>query len=259
MRVTRYEPGTPCWVDMGSPDPAATAEFYRGLFGWDFVDTGPDTGGYQLCTVRGLPVAGIGSQQEPGPPWWTTYVSVADVDGTTEAVLRAGGQVLAEPLDVMEIGTMAVFADPLGATFSAWQPGNMAGAELVNETGALCWNELATRDLARSEAFYHSVFGWAAKTHVYGPTSYTEWHLGGRTIGGMMPMDERWPADRSPHWLVYFAVEGTGAAVRRATEHGGAVTVPDTDTPAGKFAVLTDRHGATFAVITLAGAATNIA
>ena len=40
---TSYAPGTPSWVDMGSPDPAAAAAFYGALFGWtvDFDSYSP--------------------------------------------------------------------------------------------------------------------------------------------------------------------------------------------------------------------------
>jgi predicted enzyme related to lactoylglutathione lyase len=33
--MTRYEPGTPSWVDVGSPDVEASKAFYGGLFGWE--------------------------------------------------------------------------------------------------------------------------------------------------------------------------------------------------------------------------------
>src|ERR671933_761910 len=52
--------------------------------------------------------------------------------------------------------------------------------------------------------------------------------------------------------MVYFAVEDADDAVARAQELGGKVAVPPTDTPAGRFAVLNDPHGAVFSIITLA-------
>lgn len=41
---------------------------------------GPDAGGYCMAEIGGLPVAGLGIAQNPGPPYWTTYISVADAD-----------------------------------------------------------------------------------------------------------------------------------------------------------------------------------
>ena len=65
-------------------------------------------------------------------------------------------------MDVMDLGRMAVFADPTGAVFGVWQPKAFAGADLVNEPVSLVWNEVHTRDTDTDKAFYNSVFGWTA-------------------------------------------------------------------------------------------------
>jgi predicted enzyme related to lactoylglutathione lyase len=253
--VSEYAAGTPSWVDLASPDPDASARFYGALFDWDAVDTGPveETGGYRMLQRGGRNVAGLGPTQAEGQPaMWTTYVSTDDAEAVAAKVRDAGGQVVMEPFDVLGVGRMAVFVDPGGAYFSVWQPQTHRGADIVNEPGALCWNELATRDIDGAKAFYAAVFGWDADTNAYGETSYSEWKLAGRSIGGMIAMNEQWPADVPPHWMVYFAVEDADAAVARAQELGGKVAVPPTDTPAGRFAVLNDPQGAVFSVIALA-------
>jgi predicted enzyme related to lactoylglutathione lyase len=254
MEMTSYEPGTPSWVDLGTSDPAAAARYYGELFGWDVRDMGPDAGGYRMALLRGKPVAGIGPLQQPdAPPWWTSYVTVADTDTTAKVVRDAGGTVLLEPMDVMTAGRMAVFADPSQAVFAAWQPREHIGAGLVTEPGALCWNELATRQPDLVVPFYRAVFGWAADTQPMGPIAYTQWTLGGKPVGGMMPMDdENWPDDIPSHWMVYFAVEDTDATVAKASELGGTVSVPPTDIPPGRFAVLNDAQGAVFSVLKMA-------
>lgn len=249
MQIDSYEPGTPSWVDLGSPDPAAAAAFYSGLFGWELVDQGPDAGGYRMAYLRGRPVAGLGPQQQPGPPYWTTYVSVPDADAVAKGVRAAGGQVYLDPMDVLDVGRMGVFADPTGAAFAVWQPRSHIGAGIVNEPGAMCWNELATRDPAVAKAFYPAVLGWTPADQEVGAVNYTEWRLGDRTIAGMMPMDDRWPAEMPPHWMVYFAVEDADDSAARAEQLGGTVVVPPTDIPPGRFAVLQDPHGATFSII----------
>jgi uncharacterized protein len=86
MEVTSYAPGTPSWVDLGTPDGAAGAAFYSGLFGWEINEGPPEAGGYRMCMFNGHAVAGMGPQMNPDmPPFWTTYVSVADADETTAA------------------------------------------------------------------------------------------------------------------------------------------------------------------------------
>ena len=80
MDVERHEAGVPSWIDMGAPDVDAAAAFYSDLFGWE-VEAGSDqTGGYRVCTMRGRAVAGLGPAQNPGPPFWSTYVTVDDVE-----------------------------------------------------------------------------------------------------------------------------------------------------------------------------------
>jgi predicted enzyme related to lactoylglutathione lyase len=156
-------------------------------------------------------------------------------------------------MDVMEAGRMAIFADPLGAVIGLWQPNQHTGAQLVNESGALCWNELITTDLEKSKAFYKAVFGWDGEDQgpPGGPPAYTEWKLSGRSVGGMMPKNDMMPADMPPNWGVYFAVPDTDAAVEKIKKLGGSVLVPPTDIEPGRFAVVMDDQGAPFNVITM--------
>lgn len=242
--------GTPSWVDLGSPDVAAAAAFYRRLFGWEAVDGGPDSGGYHMLLLRGKPVAGLGPQQNPGPPYWSTYVSVDDTDATAKAVEAAGGSVLLTPMDVLDAGRMAVCMDTTGVPVSVWQAREHTGAGIANEAGSFCWSELNTRDTAAATAFYEAVFGWKAETSTE-PMQYTQFAVDGRSIAGMMDMTGRVPDDVPAHWLVYFGSDDVDAHVATATEAGGQVLVGPMDIPTGRFAVLSDPHGAVFAVFNM--------
>jgi hypothetical protein len=245
--ITEYAPGTPSWIDLGSPDIEGSKAFYTALFGWEAADQGPDAGGYQMFMLQGKPVAGLGPAQNPGPPYWTTYVTVADADATAGAVRDAGGTALLEPMDVLDAGRMAVFADPTGVPFSIWQAGAHIGSALVNEVGSLCWNELNSRDTATAAAFYGAVFGWEAKASDVPGMDYTELLLDGKSIAGMIDMNGRVPEEIPPHWLVYLGVADVDATVAQATELGGTVFVPPTEIPTmGRFAVIGDPQGAFF-------------
>jgi predicted enzyme related to lactoylglutathione lyase len=208
-------------------------------------------GGYRRATKDGKDVAGaMPLMQEGQPPAWSTYVSVADADATAAAVKDAGGSVISEPMDVMDLGRMAIFADPTGAVFGIWQPGTFAGAELVNEPGALAWNELGTRDPGAAKAFYAAAFGWSFRDNDMGEMgTYTEWLNGEDSIGGMLDIGGRLPDEIPAHWLVYFAVDDTDAAIEAVKSSGGNVPFGPVDIPAGRFAVGTDPWGAAFAVI----------
>jgi hypothetical protein len=254
VEYERYDDGVPSWVDLGSPDLAKSKEFYGGLFGWDTPEGPPEAGGYSVCTLNGKTVAGLGPQMNPDfPPAWMTYVNVDDADSTVAKVSAGGGMVFAPPMDVMDAGRMAVVADPLGAVFGLWQPKAHTGAQLVNEPGTLCWNELITTNLDASKTFYNAVFGWDAEDQgpPGGPPAYTEWKLAGRSVGGMMPKRPDMPAEMPPNWGVYFAVADTDATVARAQELGGAVVMGPTDIEPGRFAVLGDNQGVVFNVLRL--------
>jgi uncharacterized protein len=253
--VPNIAPGVPSWVDLATPDLEGTRAFYSALFGWTpMVSPEPEAGGYTNFLLDGKAVAGVGPIMGEGqPPAWTTYVATDNVDETTNLVEKAGGHVLLAPMDVMEYGRMAVFMDPTGAAFAAWQAGTHQGAELFNEPGSLAWNELATRDPDGAKTFYGEVFGWEAEDSAMGTVAYTTWTLDDRQIGGMMPMiGDDWPPDLPPHWMVYFAVADTDTTVAEATRLGGIVTVTPTDLPVGRFAVLSDPQGAVFSVIAMA-------
>jgi predicted enzyme related to lactoylglutathione lyase len=251
--MTAYEPGVPSWVDLGTPDVSKAAAFYGAVFGWELADQGPEAGGYGFFTLGGRNVAGVGPLQGEGQPSaWSTYISTDDVDGALTRVQAEGGTVFVPAMDVMEAGRMAIAADPTGAVFGIWQPGRHKGADLVNEPNTLCWNELATRDTDRAAAFYQGVFGWKADTQAFGESTYTQFQVSDRTIAGMMPMGENFPAEVPPNWLTYFAVADCDSAVAAAEGGGGSVVTPAIDMSVGRFAVLADPAGAVFAVIQMA-------
>ncbi len=255
-----YEPGTPSWVDTSQPDPEAAVEFYSGLFGWEAENAMPEgeQGPYYMCRLQGRNVAAISGQMPEAPPVpvWNTYVTVDDADASAAKATEAGGNVIMDPFDVLDAGRMAVIADPAGAVLSVWQPMQQPGAGIVNEPGAMSWNELATRDPEGSKGFYGELFGWTGSDSDMGGFQYTMWQLPsspeGSGVGGMIPMaGDQWPEHVPPHWMVYFAVEDTDAAAEKAKELGGKVVVEPFDTPAGKAAVLNDPSGAAFSVIAL--------
>ena len=254
MQKDSYENGIPSWVDVSSPDVPAAIAFYSGLFGWDVEQGPPEAGGYSIAQLGGRTVAGIGPQMNPGaPPAWMTYINVDSADDTAEKVKAAGGQAFMPPMDVMDAGRMAVFADPAGAVFGIWQPGQHKGAQVVNEPNTYCWSELVTTDTEGAKTFYNKVFGWGAEFHgEAGPGGYTEWQHGGGSIGGMMEKPPTMPAQVPPHWMVYFAVDDADAMVTKAKGLGATLIMGPMDIEPGRFAVLNDPTGAVFSILKLA-------
>lgn len=250
--MTEYAPGVPMWVDVSSPDIDKSKAFYSGLLGWE-AQTVPDpqAGGYTMFFRDGKMVAAAMPTFSPDqPPVWSTYVHAEDVDTVAAKAKEAGGQVPMEPMDVMGQGRMAYLQDPTGAYIGVWQPQMHRGAELVNETGSFCWNELYTRDMPRARDFYSKVFGWGIdENDMNGSGKYTLFQVDGRSIAGGLDMTTMLPESVPPHWLVYFTVDNAADTVAKTKELGGEVISGPMDTPMGPIAILKDPVGAYFAVI----------
>ena len=267
-----YIPGVPCWVDTSQPDPEAAVGFYSGLFGWEFEDVMPPgtEGRYFIARRGGGDVAAVGSIPEAAPPMamWNTYVWVESADDTAAKVGDAGGSVVMEPFDVMDSGRMAVFTDPEGATFCAWQAKEHKGARIINEDGSLNFNALNTRQVGEAKSFYGSVFGWRTLILDGGAEMWTlpgygdylerdnpdlrkQMAEGGApkgfedVVASINPIPDDQP-DTPAHWSVTFAVDDADATATKATELGGTVIVPPFDAPWVRMTVISDPQGATF-------------
>jgi uncharacterized protein len=256
MLTTNYVPGAPSWVDLGTTDVAAAANFYGALFGWEFQSAGPDAGGYGMLTLNGKVVAAAGPVGEDGgEPSWTIYFQTADADATAAAVRKAGGTVRTEPMDVFTAGRMAQFIDPVGASFAVWQPGDTRGLEAVTDPGTLCWTELHTTDATKAKAFYNAVFGWNTEDMPMGDFTYTVISPAGggekESQGGIMQLTPEMAAGGMvTRWVPYFEVQDTDRVAEEAARQGGIVAAAPQDVEnVGRFAVLVDPAGAPFSII----------
>ncbi len=267
----RYIPGVPCWVDTVQPDAQAAASFYAQLFGWEIEDVMPPDapGNYFTARLRGADVAAIASAPEGAPiaSSWNTYIWVESADETAAKVRAAGGRVVSEPEDVADAGRMAECADPEGASFFLWEPRRHRGATVVNEHGAVNFNDLHTRDVDAAAAFYGAVFGWdrldLGDGYAWALPAYGDF-LESRTPGmrenmAQMGAPERFEEvvaslvaipedqpDTPAHWGVVFGVDDADAIAARAEELGGRVLVAPFDAPWVRMTILADPQGVTF-------------
>lgn len=245
--ITEYPDGVFNWIDLTTTDAAGAKAFYAGLFGWQPRDVPIDEHySYTMMEIDGKSVAGLGPmppemQAQGIPSHWVSYVKHSDVDAVATAITAAGGTLLFPPMDVMEEGRMLMAQDPSGATFGVWQPRNHIGAQLADQPNTMVWNELQTRDLEGSTAFYGHVFGWTAEPDANG---YVMFDKGDRRHAGMMRMDASW-GEMPPSWSTYIMVEDIDATAAKVTQLGGTLVMPPT--PAGgmgRFIVLQDPQGA---------------
>jgi predicted enzyme related to lactoylglutathione lyase len=248
---TSYSPGEPVWVDLSSPDVKRSAEFYGALFGWEVDDSRAEQfGGYSNFRKDGKQVAGLMPMMTPGmPPVWSCYVATDDADKTTAQVTEAGGTVVAPPMDVAELGTMAVYTAPDGSFFGVWKAGTHVGSERVQEEGCPSWIELSTRDAEGAKAFYSSLFGWGVNDN----PGYTEFQVGGTSVAGCMDMPDMVPAEVPSYWMPYFQAEDPAAKAQEAASLGATVLVPYVEMENVAFSVVQDPHGSTFGLLRVSG------
>src|SRR5450432_3025212 len=165
MQVTKHENGQFCWAELHTTDAIGAKAFYAALMGWEIEDNpmGPDMV-YTMLKLKGESAAALYEDKSGNaPPHWGTYITVEDLDASSARATELGGTLLAGPFDVAEHGRMAVVHDPTGAIFCMWQPKNHPGYTIINEPGAVCWNELSTRDTNAASAFYSGLFGYGVK------------------------------------------------------------------------------------------------
>ncbi|MFE7762827.1 VOC family protein [Streptomyces sp. NPDC057438] len=239
--------GGPCWTELGTGDLDAAKRFYSELFGWrPRTDPHREAGGYSVAHLGDAAVAALAPlYQEAQPVAWNVSFAVSDADAAVRAVRAAGGTVVLEPMDVLDLGRFAVVFDPGGAAFQLWQARSFPGAGLFNAPGTLGWVELLTRAPERAGSFCTTVFGWSVRAGEH----CTQWGLDGADFGGMVTMDDKFPPEVPAHWLPYFAVEDIDDMARTAVEAGGTLLMEPRTVPDGpSIAVLRDPQGAAFGV-----------
>lgn len=245
--------GAPTWIELMTSDPDVSRPFYEQLFGWTSESAGDEYGGYINFFKDGAPIAGCmkkGEDQQGLPDLWFVYLAADDIKQVADAVAANGGEVHVAPMDVMALGSMAVFMGPDHAAIGAWQPGEHKGFQELAEPNTPSWFELWTRDFATSVKFYENVFGWT--THNVGDTDefrYTTYGKDEEAMAGVMDASSFLPDGVPAHWSVYIGVTDTDATLAKAVELGGSVVAEAVDTPYGRLATLTDPTGAAIKLV----------
>jgi hypothetical protein len=117
-------PGTLCWADLMTPDPARAKEFYSGLFGWRIATGESDPSGYLHIAngeefIGGIPPADFLGPNVP--PHWLAYFLVSNCDETAAKAKELGAKTFFAPTTIENVGRWAILADPQGAVFAIFQ------------------------------------------------------------------------------------------------------------------------------------------
>jgi predicted enzyme related to lactoylglutathione lyase len=250
-KTTTFPTGAPIWVELMTSDPDGAAEFYGEIFGWTAESPNEEFGGYVNLSKGDERIAGCmrNDGSAATPDLWSVYLASPNAAKTVEAATARGAQVVVPPMEVGDLGTMAVVIDAGGAAVGVWQPGTHAGFDLYGEHGAPGWFELHTLAYDDAVKFYEEVFEW--ETHVASDDPEFRYTTFGKDEDGKAGIMDATTAsgDGEPsHWRIYFTSDDVDATLARVAELGGTVVQGPDDTPYGRLAVAADPTGARFAL-----------
>lgn len=110
--------------EMPAKDKKRVSDFYTNVFGWQMQQTGPDMGNYIVAhttetdekTSRPKNPGAINGgffdyKDEPGFQTPSVVIAVDDLSASMEAVKKAGGKILGEPMDIPGIGKYVAIQD----------------------------------------------------------------------------------------------------------------------------------------------------
>lgn len=246
--------GMPCWVDAMFTDLDGAKRFYGDVLGWTFGEAATEYGNYTQAYANGKAVAAVvppmpGQEGEEPQSAWCLYFASPDVQATARKIREHGGQILMEPMQVGDFGSMLLAREPSGTTFGVWQAGAHKGFEVREVPGAYCWAEVYTRQPEKADTFFRSVFPYQAQRMADSHIDFKIFKLDDDPVLGRMKMDQNFPPEVPPYINVYFTVADCDAAVSRATDRGAKVVFGPMDSPFGRFAALIDPQGAPFSLI----------
>ena len=257
--------GMPIWYELMTLDIDAVREFYRAVIGWEIPASGSPVGtgamDYRAIQRADGGMAGGALQMSQdmldhgARPGWLAYFHVDDVAAAVAQVESLGGKTHMPPRTI-DVGTMAMVADPQGAPFYLMAPVPPADRPDAKsdvwdrEKAEHCrWIELATTDAPAAREFYTRLLGWksdnAMPMGAAGDYLFVECE--GNAIGAINPMIRQ---GQPPMWLLYFGVDSIARAIEAAKANGGTVIHGPHEVPGGDHVfVAADPARATIAFV----------
>jgi predicted enzyme related to lactoylglutathione lyase len=249
------------WYELMSPDPEGSKAFYDAVVGWNVGEATPEFQGYRMIGRSDGKFAGgvlplsPEMQQHGARAMWLGYIQVTDVDQALTKIEKAGGKSLMPPMDIPQVGRIAMVADPQGAPFYVMDPIPPAGdpnarSDVFSPSAEqrVGWNELSTSDPVAARKFYCELFGWNSDEFMpmgeHGEYRFLDHH--GERIGAIAGA----MGGAQPHWRCYIRVPSIAKARQAAEAAGGKIAMGPMEVPSGDMIVIgVDPQGAEFALV----------
>lgn len=248
--VTEHAQGMPCWIDANvstSQQREGLIDFYSALFGWTFDVDAPETGFYSIARHNGKAVLGIGEQAD-GQGHWVTYFSTADIAQAVDRARIYGGQVFLPPMQVLDVGWMALVLDPAGAVHGFWQPNTFPGFEVVYEPNSLGWFDHVSGDAPRAANYYENVLGNGIESD--SQEGMTILRRGEQWFASLSHEDS---TNQPPQWTPVFVVDSLDRIKNRVRQLGGSIVVEEMPVPGSAISIFQDPIVGTYVTVMRAG------
>jgi predicted enzyme related to lactoylglutathione lyase len=158
---TEHHVGKVIWVELVTPDLAATERFYAGVFGWTFREIHAGRSDYAVALLDGRPIGGLFQKATPKDehrqPAWLTFIAVSDVDAAKRTAVEHGAKVVFEPKTYPQRGRQAILTDPDGASFAILASSSGDPPDFLASPGEWIWSSLHASDAGADAAFYQAV------------------------------------------------------------------------------------------------------
>jgi len=114
--------------EFWSKNPAEVSDFYSKVFDWKISNI-PELN-YNIVDTESE--GGIGGgimtpQEGEWPANMTFYIDVDDLATYRQRVVDAGGQIVVEEMEVPNVGSFSLFADPDGRVLGMWKQSEQHG------------------------------------------------------------------------------------------------------------------------------------
>jgi len=124
------EIGSIGWHDLTVPEAAMVRDFYSKVVGWkhEAVDMGGYSDFNMMMPATATPAAGICHARGVNqglPPCWLIYITVEDINTSTNRCTEFGGKVIVGPKGLGDQGRYCVIQDPAGAFVALFEPARL--------------------------------------------------------------------------------------------------------------------------------------
>jgi predicted enzyme related to lactoylglutathione lyase len=216
------------YVSLWTPDADRAAAFYGHVLGWTY-----DPATHQVTNTK----QHIGMFSAPGLNTLFCCYAVADLQGTRQAILDAGGQV--DEAEEFDFGTVLGATDSNGAAFAVFQLQPDTPRPEFNGAGPgeLSYITYEATDSTAFKAFYSRVLYWTFEPgRIDDGWAVQQTHPMAGIAGG------------SPEQVTVpmWTVADIDAAVARVREAGGTIIEEPSQQSYGKSAQCTDDQGTRF-------------